>query len=99
MLCLFWPAQESSKPHVLLVHPISATIPIMYKALSQRFSVGHAFGYIRDADQKLKDALGFEVAKGAKPKVLTWKAGASISEFEVYDGACPLSLYYLNLLD
>jgi hypothetical protein len=61
-------------------------VPLLYKALSQRFS-SHALGYIRDADAVIKETLGFDAGEPGKARLLTWAAGAPVDEFDVYQGA------------
>ncbi|KAL7414129.1 thioredoxin-like protein [Mrakia frigida] len=90
---------DSSKPHVLLIHPNSATIPLMWKALSQQIST-YSFGYIRDADAAVRGGLSLSSDPDG-PKIIFWKAGASSDEmatsFESYEAlstrlAFPFSL-------
>lgn len=87
-------SQDSSKPHVLLIHPNSATIPLMWKALSQQIST-YSFGYIRDADAAVRGGLSLSSDPDG-PKIIFWKAGASSDEittsFERYEGEHRLSV-------
>ncbi|CED82209.1 Thioredoxin/protein disulfide isomerase [Phaffia rhodozyma] len=79
---------EDTKPHALLIHPVSATIPLMWKVLSQ-VHAGTSFGYIRDADGELKKALGLSASEGddKKPKILLWEKGGSSTEgWKLYEG-------------
>lgn len=73
--------------HILLVHPISASIPLMWKVLSSQV-LGVSFGYVRDADNHLAKALQLS-GDEKKPKIALWNAAGERTE---YDGQSSFSL-------
>ena len=86
--------QDSTKTHVLLVHPTAASVPLMWKSLSQQAFATHSLGYIRDAENHVRAALGLS---GDGPKVVFWDKGASDPNkgMSVYDGQSLSPTYLL----
>lgn len=81
--------QDPAKTHVFLLHPTAASVPLMWKALSQQSFSTHSLGYIRDADSNLRRSLGLG---GDGAKVVYWPIGSTdpTQGMVVYDGWSPI---------
>lgn len=70
--------QDNTKPHVLLVHPTAASIPLMWKVLSSQVPA-ISFGFIRDADGAVGESLGLG-GDASKVRIALWEKGAKSSK-------------------
>ncbi|KAJ9099116.1 hypothetical protein QFC21_003995 [Naganishia friedmannii] len=96
-----WLTERPEIPHVLLLHPSSHSVPLMWKVLANRLAGKMAFGFHRDDQGATKKAIGIDMKneKVDQVRVILWNLNG---EKEIYEAGPlkfePLIKYFTHII-
>ncbi|KAJ9092944.1 hypothetical protein QFC19_008542 [Naganishia cerealis] len=96
-----WLTERPEIPHVLLLHPSSHSVPLMWKVLANRLAGKMIFGFHRDDKGTTKRAIGIDMTKekADQVRVVLWNLNG---EKEIYEAGPlkfePLIKYFTHVI-
>ncbi|KAJ9116301.1 hypothetical protein QFC22_004741 [Naganishia vaughanmartiniae] len=96
-----WLTERPEIPHVLLLHPSSHSVPLMWKVLANRLAGKMVFGFHRDDKGTTKKAIGIDMSneKVDQVRVILWNLNG---EKEIYEAGPlkfePLIKYFTHII-